>query len=406
MLSFGIDQLNIYASTQQVDLREVARRRAISEKDLRLVRFESRSVLPLFEDPVTLAVNAARPLLDAGAARDVDLLIVATETGLDYGKPLSTYVQEALGLGPRCRNFEIKHACFGGTAALQTAVSHVRSARPGARALVIMSDIARCHLGEVAEITAGAAAVALLISANPRIAAVSSMSGLSSKEVFDVARPSATTEYNDPVLSLYSYLDLVEGAWSHYRELAGVTDLSPHFRYMLYHAPLISLVERAHRALLELASDDLTVEVEKASFDRMVAPSLRYNRVLGNVYSGSLYASLAGLIEDPDADLDGARIGAFSYGSGACSELLALEIMPTARATLAQQRIAAHLAERRAVSVDDYEQQIQELQRAMPLPDFEPLVRVHGSLHDDLYAGRGRLVLERVQNHRRRYRWS
>ena len=399
MLPVGIDQLNIYASTQQVDLHEVARRRKISQKELRLVRFESRSVLPLFEDPVTLAVNAARPLLGPDAARDVELLIVATETGLDYGKPLSTYVQEALGLGPRCRNFEIKHACFAGTAALQTAVSHVRSARPGARALVIMTDIARCHLGDLAEITAGAAAVALSIGANPRIAEVSSTSGVSSREVFDVARPTATTEYNDPVLSLYSYLDLVEGAWEHYRELAAVTDLSPHFRYMLYHAPLVSLIERAHRALLEITDDDLTAEAASASFDRMVAPSLRYNRVLGNIYSGSVYASLAGLIDDPATEIDDARIGCFSYGSGACSELLALKIMPTARATLAHHRIAAHLEERRAVLVEDYEQQIQELH-------FVPDVRAQAALYEDLYAGHGRLVLDRIENHRRRYRWT
>jgi 3-hydroxy-3-methylglutaryl CoA synthase len=245
-----------------------------------------------------------------------------------------------------------------------------------------------------------------LIAADPRIAAIAPQCGRASKEVYDVARPTATSEWNDPVLSLYSYLDLVEGAWSHYAELVGAKSVEQHFRYMLYHAPLASLVERAHRVLLDASDDDVTAESSAASFGRMVAPSLRYNWVLGNIYSGSLYASLAGLIDDPSTELDApARIGCFSYGSGACSELFALNIMPTARATLHEQRIDGHVEERRRLSIDDYERQIQELQSAMPLGTFEPDLRAQGSLFDTHYVGRGRLVLERVENHYRRYRW-
>lgn len=404
--TYGIDRLNFYASTQCVELGELATIRNIPDKELRNVRFQRRSVLPLFEDPVTLAVNAAKPIVGAEAS-DIELLIVATETGLDYGKPLSTYVQDALGLGPNCRNFEIKHACFAGTAALQTAVSYVRSARPGAKALVVMTDIARCHIGEIAEITAGAGAVALLVSADPRIAAVDPLSGRASKEVYDVARPTPTSEWNDPVLSLYSYLDLAEAAWEHYRQAAGAKSVGSQFRYMLYHAPLTSLTERAHRVLLESGSDDVSSEDAAVSFARMVAPSLRYNRELANIYSGSLYASIAGLIDDPDTELaPGTRVGCFSYGSGACGELFALTLAATARATLAEQRLAAHLEERRRIPPDAYEQQILELQAALPLSDYVPDATTPRGLYEALYAGRGRLVLDRVDNHHRRYRWS
>lgn len=402
----GLEQLNVYGSSLQVDFREVAAARGIAEKEFRNVRFDRRSVLPLFEDPVTLAVNAARPIVAPDIRRDIELCIVATETGLDYGKPLSTYVQEQLGLGPHCRNFEIKHACFGGTAALHTALSFVRTS-PAKKALVVMTDIARCHFGDMAEITAGAGAVALLVSTTPRIATVSPVTGRASKEVYDVARPTPTSEHNDPVLSLYAYLDLVEQAWEHYRAGSGATRVDSAFDYMLYHAPLTSLVERAHRVLLDAGSDEVDSDVAAASFAKMVAPSLRYNRALGNIYSGSLYASLAGLIDNRELSLPaGTRVGCFSYGSGSCSELFALELLPQARETLAAVGIEQHLEVRRRLAVADYERLAADLEQAMTLADLVPDFTAQRNLYDEAYAGRHRLVLDRVEHHRRHYRWA
>jgi 3-hydroxy-3-methylglutaryl CoA synthase len=400
----GIDRLNVYAATQFVDFRELAEARRLSPKDLRNVGFERRSVVPLFEDPVTLAVNAAKPIADD--VSDIELLIVATETGLDFGKPLSTYVHAALGLPMACRNFEIKHACFGGTAALQTAVAHVRSARPGAKALVVMTDIARCHIGDPAEITAGSGAVALLISENPSIAVVSRESGRAAREVYDVARPTQTTEWNDAVKSLFSYLDLVEGAWGEYKKLAKADSLQSHFAYMLYHAPLVSLIQRAHGALLEADDADIDSDAVSASVAAMVMPSFGHNRQLGNIYSGSLYASIAGLIDNQDSAIaEGTRIGCFSYGSGACSELFALTMRATARATVGAARIGDHLAARARLTPESYERQIRELEHAMTLADFVPTAKAD-DLYETHYAGRGRLVLDRVENGYRRYRQS
>src|SRR5205814_2293502 len=102
-----------------------------------------------------------------------------------------------LDLDSRCRNFEIKHACFGGTAALLTAADFVRREGAGTRALVIMTDIARTHIGDPAEITAGAGAVALMVSHKPAIATIDDVTGRATQEVYDVARPTPTGEYND-----------------------------------------------------------------------------------------------------------------------------------------------------------------------------------------------------------------
>lgn len=403
-VAVGIDALNIYASTLSVDCRAVARARGLSDKEFRNVRFERRSVLPPYEDPVTLAVNAAKPLLGHDAGGRYQLLIVATETGLDYGKPLSTYVQSQLGLGPNCRNFEVKHACFAGTAALQTAVSFVRTS-PGARALVVMTDVARCHVGDQAETSAGAGAVALTVAEAPRLLEIEPESGRASQEVFDVARPTPTRELNDAVLSLYAYLDLLEGAWADYRAAVGPVALEQHFAYMLYHAPLVSLVERAHRLALESDGSEVEPAVAAASFEQMVLPSLRYNFELANLYSGSLYASLAGLLEHAPV-AHGDRVGLFSYGSGACAELFAGRVGPAARATVAAQGIGDRLRRRRELSVPAYEALVRAFDGALALESFAPDFGAVPGHFESHYEGRGLLVLDGVKNYRRSYRWA
>ena len=119
----GIEDINLYGSRLSVSAKELAAFRNLSEKGLKDVGFTKKTIVPLFEDPVTLAVNAAKPLLDAIDKNTIGLLIVATESGLDYGKPISSYVHRYLDLNTHCRNFEIKHACYGGTAALQMALN-------------------------------------------------------------------------------------------------------------------------------------------------------------------------------------------------------------------------------------------------------------------------------------------
>ena len=68
------------------------------------------AVVPLCEDEVTVAVNAAMPLV-SGPDRDaIGLVLVPSESGIEFGKPLSPSVRRDCGLPAQCRNFELKHA--------------------------------------------------------------------------------------------------------------------------------------------------------------------------------------------------------------------------------------------------------------------------------------------------------
>lgn len=401
----GIDDVALYASSQSIDFAEIARARGLPAKALQTVRFDRRSVLPLFEDPVTLAVNAASQVLEGVEKAPFELLIVATETGLDYGKPLSTYAHKYLELPSACRNFEIKHACFGGTAALLMACAWVRE-NPDKKALVLMTDIARRHVGELSELTGGAGAIALVVARDPRVLRLDPVSGRATREVYDVARPTASYEWGDSMLSLYSYLDLIDLAWTDYRKRSGVGPLTRTFERMLYHAPLFSLVEQAHRAVLESDDDTLSREDIEASFRTMVAPSLRLNQEVGNLYSGSLYTSLIGLLESRSDLSEGSQIGLFSYGSGACSELFSGSLGPAARETVARHGATERLGARKPVDFAQYEASSIAMEAALQAPEFAPDPAAEAALFRSAYQDRGLLILDRVQNYHRTYRRS
>jgi 3-hydroxy-3-methylglutaryl CoA synthase len=152
----------------------------------------SRSLNPPWEDPVTTAVNAALQVVTPEDREHIELVIVGTESSPDYGKPISTYVQRYCQIQPNCRNFEAKHACYGGTSGLMMAAHWVASgAAPGKKALVVTSDQSRMHLGQPWEYVLGAAAAAMIVSASPTCWRSTSTCGYWTHEIFDTYRPSA-----------------------------------------------------------------------------------------------------------------------------------------------------------------------------------------------------------------------
>ena len=91
---------------------------------------QSKAVGVPCEDPVTNGVNAAKPIIDKlteAEKNSIELVITASESGLDFGKSLSTYIHQYFGLSRSCRLFEVKQACYGGTAALHMAACFVKS---------------------------------------------------------------------------------------------------------------------------------------------------------------------------------------------------------------------------------------------------------------------------------------
>ena len=166
-MTTGIEKINLYASRFKADAVALAKARGRDAEYVENhVMIRERSVIPAYEDSVTLAVNAAKPMLDGVDKSEIELLIVSTESGVDFGKPNATWVHRYCGLPPNCRLFDLKHACYGATAALKMALSWVQSsAGEGKKALVISSDFSRGGLAmeHGYDFVGGGSAVAMLV---------------------------------------------------------------------------------------------------------------------------------------------------------------------------------------------------------------------------------------------------
>lgn len=414
--NIGIDRLGVYVPDRALPLRDLAAARSVPpEKLLEGLGVHHMAVAPAYEDCVTLAANAgARALAMGGTAGRTDpgeigLLIVATETAVDHAKPAAIFVHELLGLPPSCRTYEIKHACYGGTAALMVAAEWIASGvGRGRKALVIASDIAKYPPRSAGEPTQGAGAVAMVISGDPTVLALDlGLSGVHAANVHDFWRPLDRSQaLVDGKYSLDCYLTALAGAFQEYRsraigtafQLEAEAVTSDHLAAILYHTPFPRMAWKAHRVLAEedwrsnpRRAAKLPADIEpevRASYAEKVEPSLWAAQAVGNTYTASLYLCLAALLERQADRLAGRRIGMFSYGSGSCAEFYSGVVLSGAGALAGEIGLAAMLERRRSVSVAEYERHLGsgalggEASPDLPPPDFRGAFFYRGTSDD------------------------
>jgi polyketide biosynthesis 3-hydroxy-3-methylglutaryl-CoA synthase-like enzyme PksG len=370
----GIEAINVFAGTARIDVNELMAHRQLDMKRVENLLMVERSVALPSEDPVSFAVNAAKPLVDALSAADrdrIELLITCSESGIDFGKSMSTYIHHYLGLNRNCRLFEIKQACYSGTAGFQTALSFVLSqASPGAKALVIGTDIARSIMPEgmdhidpalfrnlelsYAEPSSGAGAVAMLISEAPHVFQVDvGANGYYGYEVMDTCRPLPDGDVGDPDLSLMSYLDCCENAFAEYRKRVAGVDYGNTFQYLVFHTPFGGMVKGAHRTMMRKLTQRGRESIEE-DFVTRVTPGMTYCQRVGNIMGATVFLSLASTIANGDF-VQSKRLGCFSYGSGCCSEFFSGIASAPGREAVRRHRIGEHLDRRYRLTAPEYD---------------------------------------------------
>lgn len=366
-MNVGIDQIGVYLPRFVLALDTLAAARGVPpEKILVGIGAHKMAVAPPWEDAVVLGANAAARLFAAGSVHpsEIGLLVVATETAVDHAKPASVFLHDLLGIGSNCRTFEIKHACYSGTAGVMLAADWIRSGRArGRKALVVATDIARYDLQTSAEFTQGAGAAALVISEQPRLLALHPASGVFANSVYDFWRPLDRREaLVDGKFSIDCYLNALDGAVADFRSSAAVAadePLSARFAALLYHTPFPKMAYKAHTRLLANDAQHLngTRRIDPdQSYTTQVEPSLGVARLVGNTYTASLYLGLAWLAEHAAGTLQSQDIGLFSYGSGCCAEFFSGHFVAGAAAAAAQINLADLLERRQELTVEDYEE--------------------------------------------------
>ncbi|MEM9633656.1 MAG: hydroxymethylglutaryl-CoA synthase [Pseudomonadota bacterium] len=382
MMKIGIESLSFYVPGTYLKLETMAERHGIDPAKFALGIGQEKIALTGFdEDIVTLGAEAARPIIEAHGSDGIDTLLFATETGIDQSKSAGIYVHRLLGLPPNCRNVELKQACYSATAALQMACGYV-SRKPDSKVLIIASDVSRYDLDTSAEATQGCGAVAMLVSANPKLVTIDPVAGCFTEDIMDFWRPNyRKTPLVDGKYSALRYLNALVQCWNDYQANGGRA--YEEFAQFCYHLPFSRMGEKGHRHLAGLVKN-------KPDLERC-HPGMVYNRQVGNCYAASLYLALISALENSGTDLTGQPIGLFSYGSGAVAEFFAGEVQPGYAEHLFTNRHRELLTDREAVSYDAY-----LALRDVPDPQ-------DGSAVEIPQTARGRYRLAKIDEHKRHY---
>lgn len=406
----GIDDLAVYVPGLYLPLEgEFARSRGIDPgKLIKGIGIERMAVPDAHEDAATMAAMSLLILMKRNhlEPQQIGKIYVGTESSADEAKAMGTYVigmlEQVYGQGSfqECGTVEMKAACIATTFALESQSYWLAAEDEDRVGVVIASDVAKYPMASPGEYTQGAGSVSLLLKKNPRLLALEQVYGHFTRDENDFFRPmGCTTAVVNGKHSNQCYLDAMKGAFDSYAARAArkgvivpgagecVTDFLDH---ILFHIPYPRMVEYASAAVFrhdwKRCARSRKVEEEigpepkegdykdpgefaaaEADYARRFARSPQFleafaakvrdtatlSRQIGNIYTGSIYLGLASLLELGKLQA-GQRLGFGAYGSGCSALFFSGRVEPQA-ASLPRLGLMEKLAERREISLRDYE---------------------------------------------------
>jgi hydroxymethylglutaryl-CoA synthase len=328
------------------------------------------AVFPPNEDIVTIAIDAARKALSSIEDKNaVDLLIFATESSFDLSKSAGIYVHKFLGLREDCRAFDLKQACYSAAAALRLAESYAAN-NPRSKVLIVGSDVIKYPPSASGEPTQGGAAIAFVVSQNPRILEIEPYAGVHTDDIMDFWRPAhLDNALFDGKLSAYNYLKSLDICLERYFKNSALklSDID----CACFHSPFGKMARKANNQSFKYKSLDKT---------------LIYSSIIGNSCSASLFICFLSLLDHAKDDLTGKRIGFFSYGSGSVAEFFSGVVRKGYKRELRAEENQKMLADRIEISFSEYEK------------------LYSGEFRDfDKYQNIGSVKLSKIDNYRRIY---
>ena len=348
-MNIGIDKIGFATANYVLKLADLAEARNIApEKLSKGLLVKEFSVAPVTEDIVTMGASAAAAILTEEDKNEIDMVIVASESGIDQSKASAVFVHGLLRIQPFARSFEMKEACYSATAALDYAKLHVEK-RPSSKVLVIASDIAKYGIETPGEPTQGAGAVAMLITNNPRILIFNEDNVAQTRDIMDFWRPNySTTSFVNGLYSTQQYLDSLETTWIEYQKRNQVS--LKDFAAVCFHLPYPKLALKGLKKIMDKSLPIEQQEQLQANFEQ----SILYSQKVGNIYTGSLFLGLLSLLENSTSLKASDQIALFSYGSGAVSEIFSGQLVAGFKQQL-QTNYMEILNNRTLLSIPDYE---------------------------------------------------
>ncbi|TQE46035.1 hydroxymethylglutaryl-CoA synthase [Streptococcus suis] len=383
-MNIGIDKIGFAAPDYVLDLADLAQARNVDPNKFKIGLLQSEmAVAPVTQDIISLAAKAAEAILTEEDKQTIDMVIVGTESSVDQSKAAAVTIHGLLGIQPFARSIEMKEACYGATAGLSLAKSHIAQF-PESKVLVIASDIAKYGVASGGEPTQGAGAVAMLVTANPRILVLNNDNVCQTRDIYDFWRPNYDKYPRvDGKFSTEQYTDCLTTTFDYYQQKTGKT--LNDFAAMCLHIPFS---KQGLKGLQAITQDAETLERLTERFQEAIV----YNKVVGNIYTGSIFLSLLSLLENSRALETGDQILFYSYGSGAVCEIFSGQLVEGYRDHLQENRLK-QLNQRTKLSVKEYEQVF-----------FEEITLDETGSSLDLPEDQTPFALIKVDNHKRIYR--
>ncbi|MGM0124533.1 hydroxymethylglutaryl-CoA synthase [Enterococcus sp. AZ194] len=383
-MNIGIDKLSFYVPNLYVDMTDLAHARETDPDKFHIgIGQDKMAVSPVTQDIVTLGANAAAKILSDTDKKEIDMVIVGTESSTDYSKASAVSIHRLLGIQPFARSFEVKEACYGATAALQMAKDYI-SEHPTRKVLVIASDLSRYGLHSGGEPTQGAGAIAILVTSDPRILTLENDSVFLTEDIYDFWRPSYSDfPIVDGPLSNETYIQSFGKVWTRHKEVTGLA--LPDYDALCFHIPYTKMGKKALLSVLP-ETDETTQERLMKRYEE----SITYSRNVGNLYTGSLFLGLISLLEVSQELEVGSTIGLFSYGSGAVSEFFSARLVKGFKEQLLANEHQALLNNRKKLAIPEYEEV------------FSQTLPKHGEAAE--FSDQTRFSIEKVENDIRYYR--
>lgn len=378
-IKVGIDAFSFDVPKIHLPIKALAVARDIEpeklEKGLGLLKMAFPDV---HQDVIVFAANALRKLLIQENLKPADIsrIYVGTESGIDSSKPIASYLlsimEEEFGENSfnHCDAVDLTFACIGGVDAMHNSLDFIR-VNPDKKAIVICTDFAKYDLNSTGEYTQGAGAVAVLLSANPRVLSIENKIGVSTQGVFDFFKPKrilskkeVTGKDNNPEwfgvleneIDLFKEQPVFDGQYSNLcyqnrlkdayfdlKKQTGETQtLYSQWKNIIVHLPYSFQGRRMFSEIYALDSDlknslpndpvayaNKIKEIGKSDeFRAFVKEKFRPAEIassdIGNMYTGSIFMAFLSTLYfhyKNNNDITSEKFGFLAYGSGSKSKV-------------------------------------------------------------------------------------
>ena len=374
-MKVGIDSISIDLPKIHLPIQTLAVNRDIEpDKLIKGLGLQKMSFPDVHNDVVTFAANTVFKLLQQEQInpQEIARIYVGTESSVDSSKPIASYITALLeqhygaGTFRKCDTLDMTFACIGAVDALQTTLDFIRL-NPTKKAIVVATDNAKYDLNSSGEYTQGAGAIAMLITANPRLLAFSNEVGISADGVFDFFKPRRNFTKNEILnttdnpewfgileneISIYKeqpvfdghysnecYINRTSEAYFNFKELTNKTEsIYKNWENVLMHLPYCF---QARRTFVEIYAKEnqLTEEIKVIAksedyldfVSKAIFPSEIASGQIGNMYTGSIFLGLLSTLEyhlQNENDITNKKMGFIAYGSGSKAKVFEAEVQP------------------------------------------------------------------------------